>query len=530
MRIINNNSIVFIAFEQRENLGIGYMHAVLSEAGYNVYIIDLRKERAEILRTVKDVNPFMVGFSVIFENHIHDFRELIEYLRENGIQCHFTAGGHFASLKPDELFEIAPALDSLVRFEGEHGVLQLANRLRDGRDWHTMAGISYMNKKELVNNTLRPLEPDLDVFPIPYRPDLKEYALNEKYATMLAGRGCIHHCSFCDIREFYGTPPGPVKRVRSPGLVVEEMEYLHSTHECSVFLFQDDDFPVKTNRTTTWIQEFCTALRKRHLNGKILWKVNCRPDEVDQEEFQLMKEHGLFKVYLGIEEGTDEGLMQMNKRLKVSDHLEAVQILKELGISIDYGFMLFQPSSTFSTVRENLAFLDQICGDGYMPVFFLKMMPYLATSIEKELRKEGRIKGQPGFFDYDFSDKAVDDYYVFTSEVLNNWFHAPDGLNNYFKWVVNYLYVFNFFHGSNPETDRITDQLIKEVAGANHFITDTMNRLSALFESGDYSMEGDPALEKYKSAIEQRHSDSLQIASGLLDKIKVHYLRKSLHV
>ena len=123
---MNHNSVVFVAFEERENLGIGYMHAILSGAGYSVAIIDISKDKSEILRELLEQDPVVVGFSVIFEYHLYRFQELIEYLKKEGLQSHFTAGGHFASLRPADLFEMVPGLDSMVRFEGEHTMLDLA--------------------------------------------------------------------------------------------------------------------------------------------------------------------------------------------------------------------------------------------------------------------------------------------------------------------------------------------------------------------------------------------------------------------
>ena len=93
---------------------------------------------------------------------------------------------------------------------------------------------------------------------------------------------------------------------------------------------------------------------------------------MDRDLFEFMRQHGLFKVYLGIEDGTDAGLLKMNKRLSASDNRRGIQILKDLGIGLDYGFMLFQTSTTYSTLNENLDFLDEICSDGYMSVVLLK--------------------------------------------------------------------------------------------------------------------------------------------------------------
>ena len=527
---MNGNSVVFIAFKENENLGIGYMSAILSDAGYDVSILDFRKDKTEILKGLLEKDPMVVGFSVIFENHLYDFKDLIEYLRNNDIQSHFTAGGHFASLRPGDLFEISPYLDSIVRFEGENTLHELVDSLHRGKDWTEVIGISYRNNGILVNNRLRPLEPDLDSFPYPFRTEIQEYILKKKYSTLIAGRGCVYNCIFCDIREFYKQSSGPVKRVRNPTKVVEEMEYLHNEKECSIFHFEDDDFPVNTAKKSNWIQEFCRTLSVKGLVGKIMWKINCRANEVELESFELMKQHGLFRVYLGIEDGTDAGLLIMNKNLKVSDHLRSIHILKELEISIDYGYMLFQPETTYDSLNENLRFLSSICNDGYMPLTFLKMMPYLETRIEKELRKEGRLKGRPGFLDYDFHDGSMNEFYSFISECFNTWFNAANGLANMSKWTANYLSVFTYYYGSISGIERLADKLRTQVSDTNRFITETMKQLSVLFESGNYTLENDRILNEYKSSIENIHNSAFGDVTKIMQKIELYHLTKGLFI
>lgn len=528
MRTMNKNSVVFIAFEQRENLGIRYMYAILSEAGYDVHIIDFRKDKSEILQELQKLDPLAVGFSVIFENHLYEFQELMEYLRAGGIQSHFTAGGHFASLRPGEQFNLCSSLDSIVRFEGEHTILDLMDSLQQKKDWTRIQGISFLKEGVLVNSPLRALEPDLDTFPFPFRSGIKEFALGEKYATLIAGRGCVYHCAFCDIREFYGQPPGPVKRIRKPELVVDEMEHLYIEHECSIFLFQDDDFPVAVNRNHQWIDTFCKSLEERGLAGKIMWKINCRPDEVDDDLFDIMKQHGLFKVYLGIENGTDEGLFQMNKRLTVADNIRGTEILKDLGIEIDYGFMLFQPDSTYKSINDNLAFLGQLCSDGLMPVSFLKMMPYLETKVEKELRIAGRLKGRPGFLDYDFLEGSINDLYEFVSDCFASWFHTPEGATNLTKWGVNYLAVYAFYYGVPEGIQNLSEELRTRVSESNRFIIHTMQRLTGLFESGNCSLENNPELDAIRIDIEEKHSKTCKGINDIISKVGLYAQTKDL--
>jgi len=272
----------------------------------------------------------------------------------------------------------------------------------------------------------------------------------------------------------------------------------------SVFLFQDDDFPVKPAKNQEWVKRFCKKLAQRNLDDKILWKINCRPDEVELNSFSLMKIHGLFLVFLGIEDGTDEGLTRLNKHMTVEKCLEGISILKKLEIGFDYGFMLFQPSSTFRSVNDNLDFLRKLCGDGSTPVTFLKMMPFSGTGIEKELRNQGRLKGIPGFLDYDFPDKALNDYYNFIADCLMTWLRDNKGLLNISKWARNYISVFSFYFGKNEEIKELSENFIKIISESNLYLINTLKELSALFESGRYSTEKPDALNNFRIEISQK--------------------------
>ena len=503
---MNACPLALIAFEQFDNLGIGYLASVLSEAGYEPMIIDFRYGKEEILKILKKLKPLIVGFSVIFQYHIYEFKELIRYLRRGGIKCHFTAGGLYASLRYEELFKLIPSLDSVVRFEGEYTLLELVNNIRSGEDWRNVRSIAYKNRGRIIVSSLRLLEKDLDNFPLPVRSPLKEYALNKKFSTILAGRGCVHDCAFCNIRDFYKESSGPNKRIRRPEMVMHEMKLLHHKKDCSVFLFQDDDFPVKTDKGSEWIERFCNELKRRRLNTKIMWKINCRPDEVDYDSFAMMKNHGLYLVFLGIEDGTDSGLARMNKHMTVAKSLEGINTLKKLEIGFDYGFMLFQPSSTFSSIKDNLGFLRRICSDGYTPVTFLKMLPFFETRIEKELGREGRLKGKPGFLDYDFYDESMNHYHAFTTECFMDWLNDSDGLVNISKWVRNYISVFSHYFEFTREVLLLKRKVTGIISESNIFLLDTMTELASLFESGKYNNGNYDDLINYRENIKLKHN------------------------
>jgi radical SAM superfamily enzyme YgiQ (UPF0313 family) len=499
--------VVFVASMEYSNLGIGYMAALLTQAGFETTVIDIRNTKEEILKILESLDPLIIGFSVIYQYHIDWFIELVSYLRQNGIHCHLNAGGHYASLKYEELFELIPSLDSIIRFEGEYTLPELVQCIYSGKDWRKIKSLAFKRKNRIVANPLRSLEKDIDRFPFPFRLPLTEYAFNKKFATILAGRGCIHNCTFCNQKEFYRQSGGPVKRIRRPQMVVKEMEYLFNEKECTIFLVDDDDFPLKTNRGSEWVLKFCNELKHNGLDKKIMWKINCRPDDVNEEIFTIMKSTGLFMVFLGIEDGTDIGLKRLNKEMTVTRCLEGLNTIRKLEIDFDYGFLLFQPLTTFRSLNENLEFLRQICGDGYTPATYIKIMPYYETQVEKELKKEGRIKGIPGFFDYDFLEESMNRYYEFIKYYFNEWLRHPDGLVNISKWARNYFAVYSRFFDPEPQITLLHNKVRKIISESNLFFLDTMKELSGFFESGRYKKSGENILESYKESIGLKHED-----------------------
>jgi anaerobic magnesium-protoporphyrin IX monomethyl ester cyclase len=526
---MKRHTVVFIAQMDYDNLGIGYLAALLKESGYKTRIISAGDNRKKILRKLKSINPLLVGFSIIYQYNIDLFADLISYLRSTGVNCHFTAGGHYASLKYEELLGLIPMLDSVVRYEGEYTVCELVECLSSGIDWRKTKSLVYKSGDKLITNPLRPLEADLDRFPFPLRTRIADYALGEKFATIIAGRGCIHNCSFCNIKEYYRPFPGQSRRLRRPELVVDEMEYLNRKEKCSVFLFQDDDFPVRVKNKSFWIERFCDELKSRGLSRKIMWKINCRADEIDEEHFALMKSNGLFLVFIGIEDGTDSGLKRLNKNMTVTECLKGIDVLKKLKIGFDYGFLLFQPETSFSSLYENLDFLNALCGDGYSPVTLLKMMPYYETKIEKELMAAGRITGAPGHKDYEFHEEAMNRYYGFITKCFSEWTRSNDGLTNISKWARNYISVCERLLGSTPALPAIKKDLGKIISECNLFFIDRMKKLAVLYESGNSENDIRKYLKAYRREIKSRHEHyKKQINSTITNLIMFSDLMKTM--
>lgn len=475
--------VVLVGFKRQGNLGLGYLASTLRARGYQVEILDFEDPYEEIKAAVLRVQPVLVGFSLIFQFYIFRFEEMMRRLRADGVNAHFTMGGHFPSLSHEHALELAPQLDSVVRFEGELTLLELVDCLTTGQDWRAIQGIAYRQSNYVVATPMRPLIHDLDEIPYPDRAIQPHIILGRPVMQMLASRGCARTCSFCSIHMFYRSAPGKVVRTRRPAEIAREMKMLHEERGISLFLFQDDDFPVFGPAWHRWTREFLAELYRQDLPGRILWKINARADAIDPELFAEMRDAGMYLVYMGLESGSEEGLITLNKSITVQQNIRAVDCLKELGILFDFGFMLLDPSSTFESVLENVAFLRRIVGDGYMAAEFCRMIPYDGTPIKDQLAQQGRLRGDICNPDYDFLDPRLYDFYVAVNEMLNitGWIHGLQALSPQLKYAWSEFAVIERLFPSVPDIQTYKNALRRITRESNEVLFEVVEDLVYAF-------------------------------------------------
>jgi radical SAM superfamily enzyme YgiQ (UPF0313 family) len=479
--------VVLIGFQQHGNLGIGYLASTLRKNGYEVEVIDYQIDPDLILERVRFLDPILVGFSLIFQFYITQFSSVIDTLREGGIDCHFTMGGHFPSLSYEEALSHAPNLDSVVRFEGELTLLELVDTLNNGDDWRGLHGIAYRQTDgSVVSNTLRPLVENLDMLPLPDREFKPMAILGHDIMPLIASRGCSRKCSFCSIHTFYRAVPGKIVRLRKIKNVVDEMRQLYDERGSKIFLFQDDDFPIVGPVWRRWTLDFVDELYRQDLVGKVIWKINCRADVVETELFSILRDAGLYLVYMGLESGSEEGLDVLNKGLSVEQNLNAVNTLKGIGLMFQYGFMLFDPSTTFNSVRENLDFLRTITRDGDLAATFCRMLPYDGTAIKDQLAAEGRLRGDVTDPDYDFLDPRLDGLFREVNETLNmvGWIHGVRSLSPQLDWAWHEVAIIERMFKGVTGFDRYRDQLSSITKSANELLFDLVEEMSFAHEAG----------------------------------------------
>jgi anaerobic magnesium-protoporphyrin IX monomethyl ester cyclase len=428
-----STSIVLVGFQDQDNLGLRYLMSSVQQAGFTAQIVTYQSNPEPLVELALKESPPVIGFSLIFQYMAPDFCRVIQALREAGVTAHITMGGHYPSFDHAEVLRRIPGLDSIVRFEGEPTLVELMQKLEKGEDWRKVRGIAYRAGEEIIATPLRPSVEDLDTLPWPNREDINYLAHELPTASVLGSRGCPWDCTFCSIRPFYEAQEGPLRRLRRPEAIVEEMYAIHRERGVPVFLFQDDDFLAGGQRAREWACKIADGLVRKGVAGKLVFKISCRSDEIREDCMRQLMAGGLTHVYMGVENGDPQGLINMSKRIKPEQHLNAGRLLKELGLSFDFGFMVLDPYSTFEMVRNNIDFLDTFVGDGWAVASFCRMLPYAGTPLKSKLEKEGRLLGTPFEPDYRFLDPKLDFFYDWMLETFHERNFTNRGLCHILK-------------------------------------------------------------------------------------------------
>lgn len=189
---------------------------------------------------------------------------------------------------------------------------------------------------------------------------------------------------------------------------------------------------------------------------------------------------------MGLESGSEEGLATLHKQISVDQNLRAVEILKSLDIMFEYGFMLFDPSSTFESVRNNIKFLRSIVGDGSSPASFCRMVPYDGTPIKDELVRTGRFKGDVCHPDYDFLDPRVDAFFHALNRMVHvsGWIHGIGALTPQLQYAKAEIAAMRALFPSIPGHEDYRESIRGITRSANELLFRVAEDVSYQFSDG----------------------------------------------
>jgi anaerobic magnesium-protoporphyrin IX monomethyl ester cyclase len=291
-------------------------------------------------------------------------------------------GGSHGTFWDENALNEYPALDIVVRREGEQTLIEILEKLESQSSLSNVLGITYRDGEKTVRNEDRPFIEDLDALPFPahHLLPLEKLKHNGKLLVpLVSSRGCVFWCDFCSTVRMFGRG----YRMRSPKNVVDEMQYVHEKLGVDQVTFYDDAFSVDRNR----VVKICEELHSRKL--KIMWDCGTRVDMVDRELMQIMKDAGCIAVWLGVESGSEAMLGAMNKSIKLDQTRKAYKTAQKVGLITIANVVLGFPGETEQTAKETVQFLKQLNPDD---VGFYIATPYPGTPMYEQVIKNGWLR------------------------------------------------------------------------------------------------------------------------------------------
>ncbi len=164
--------------------------------------------------------------------------------------------------------------------------------------------------------------------------------------------GCPHRCLFCNQRRLIGgNRQKPVTAAQVKAIV-------------STWLDRAKERPVHSIQTAFYGGSFTalTANRQRELLGAVLpflhdgaistIRLSTRPDAIDPGKVQLLRDHGVSIVELGVQSMDDQVLAATGRGYKSECVPKAAEILCRQGMKIGIQIMVGLPRETRSSLRR----------------------------------------------------------------------------------------------------------------------------------------------------------------------------------
>lgn len=315
--------------------GLARMAAVLEAAGFSVAILDaLATSRARIIdwpaemaflkryykrndrspfalfhryrhygysfehlaQKARQSGAFLVGISSLFSAYSREAVKTATMIKAVYPDCKIVMGGHHPTQMPESVMK-NPAVDFVIRGEGEAALHHLARSLISGNGLEDIPGIVYRNTDGSIHVSEPVSNEDMDQLPLPATHLLRQdfYRRGQKASVVVvAGRGCPLGCSYCAMRRSGG---GRRDR-RSIASVLSEIELAVARDGAGFIDFEDENLSHDRRWFLNLLNEIMrrfagTELELRAMNGLF-------PPSLDDEIIAAMAAAGFRTINLSL--------------------------------------------------------------------------------------------------------------------------------------------------------------------------------------------------------------------------------------
>jgi len=347
-----NMKIAFLQETANQSVGVMCLSATLKNSGYGCELFAQPFEN-NMLRAVKSYQPDIIGFSVITGAH-HWVLGMAARIKEILPGVIVILGGPHPTYFPEVIKE--PCIDIIARGEAEIPLLNLARRMKEGRDYTDILGLWVKKDGQIYRNEVAPLVEDISSLPAPDHYLYLKYSFyrGQTEVPFNTTRGCPYKCSFCfnHTKAMLYRGKGTYVRMKKVNNIIMEIEMARKIYpKMKSVMFYDDTIGLDRR----WLGEFCDAYTKAI---GMPWFTSIRADLVDESLIEQLSRANCFCLSLGVESGDEEiRSLVLYKKISDAQYIKAARLIRNAGIKIRTSNMFFLPgeniNKAFKTVDLN---------------------------------------------------------------------------------------------------------------------------------------------------------------------------------
>ncbi|MDO8283020.1 MAG: radical SAM protein [Thermodesulfovibrionia bacterium] len=377
-------------------LGTLYVASSLMKAGHEVRFLNgAFMTHSEILKELHDFQPDVAGiYSTAFgwKKAVHAASQIKMLLKDIFI----TVGGPYPIAMQEKCLEDLRNIDAVITGEGELTMVEMLQRLSEGKNLEGVLGVIYREGDKIVKNPPRPLITDLDSLPFPAREllgDDKDYIpppatyKRKPVAVIITARGCNRRCLFCF--QIDKTRKSGI-RFRSVENVLEEIE-LCIKQGYREIKFIDDTLAADYDRA----MKLAGEIKKRGLD--FAWFASACVNQVDKPLLQAFKDAGCWAILFGAESGVQKDLNAIKKGITLEQTRKAVKAAKEVGLTVHTPFLFGIPGQTYEDGLKSIEFACELDPE---IASFHAITPFPGSELYDNLEKYGTMSDDLRDFTY----------------------------------------------------------------------------------------------------------------------------------
>lgn len=306
-----------------------------------------------IVEDVAREKPDIVGISLLFSPYYREGLEVAARLKRR-TGATIIMGGSHVSAAPETVLS-HPAVDFVIRGEGERALVEFLKMFSTGRHWESVPNLGYKENGKLIFNGISENYP-LEELPPPDLSDLKpsQYLFNGKpMSFIITSRSCPHRCTFCSVHQTFGFR---FRRRSTESVLAEILRRYKEGYR--VFDFEDDNLTYYKEPMKDLCRRLIEVFRGRSVEFVAMNGISYL--SLDKELLELMKAAGFTQLNLSLV-SSDTTVLQTTKRPHtVKKYLETVRYASQLGFKIVSYQILGLPNETLESMIQTLAFATRL--------------------------------------------------------------------------------------------------------------------------------------------------------------------------